>query len=206
MDTKEARAHLNYLLTLNIRGEEAFGPLALAFIKDQDLEALGLSPEERFSLYMATVQSLAAEPKRYTLKVELLTQAKEILSHASFFNPHLDRQLDQDLQKTRAELEIYQRSMRPAQENGSSRTEIQRLVIETDIPEYFLDIAPRRATTYYQNKYGLSKESKTAQHFSGSRRQFDPDNPVIQKEHAGACAPFMNARTNATPPDAGRSI
>ena len=50
MDLKEGRAHLNYLLTLNIRREEAFGPLALTFIKEQDLDAIGLLPDEQFSL------------------------------------------------------------------------------------------------------------------------------------------------------------
>ena len=34
VDTSEARAHLNYLLTLGLRREEAFGPMALNFIKD----------------------------------------------------------------------------------------------------------------------------------------------------------------------------
>ena len=64
MDLKEARSYLNYLLTLNIRQEEAFGPMALAFIKDNDLGAIGLEPEEQFGLLMATVASLADEPKR----------------------------------------------------------------------------------------------------------------------------------------------
>jgi hypothetical protein len=31
MTQEDARAYLNYLLTLNLRQEEAFGPLALAF-------------------------------------------------------------------------------------------------------------------------------------------------------------------------------
>ena len=51
MDLKEGRAHLNFLLTLNIRKEEAFGPLALTFIKEQDFDALGLSPDERMELF-----------------------------------------------------------------------------------------------------------------------------------------------------------
>ena len=56
MELQEARAYLNHLLTLNIRGEEAFGPMALAFIKEQDLEKIGLMPEELFGLVYATVQ------------------------------------------------------------------------------------------------------------------------------------------------------
>ena len=59
MELKEGRAHLNYLLTLNIRQEEAYGPLALAFIKEHDLDQMGLTPEEQFTLLMATIQALA---------------------------------------------------------------------------------------------------------------------------------------------------
>ena len=49
-DLQEARAYLNYLLTLSIRREEAFGALAFTFIKENDLETLGLLPEEQFNL------------------------------------------------------------------------------------------------------------------------------------------------------------
>ena len=199
MDLKEGRAHLNYLLTLNIRREEAFGPLALTFIKEQDLNVIGLLPDEQFSLYMATIQALAPEPKRYNQKLELLKKAKQIFSKSDYFNPDLDRQLDQDIHKTQAELEIYNQAMRPSPADGppSSETVKQRLIIETDVPEYFLNIAQKRATTYYQEKFGMSKEAKNAQHFSGSTRKFEPDNPAVQKEFEGACAPFMNSRTNA---------
>ncbi|SVD64310.1 uncharacterized protein METZ01_LOCUS417164, partial [marine metagenome] len=55
MDLKEARSYLNYLLTLNIRKEESFGPLALAFIKEHDLEELGLLPDELFTLLSGTI-------------------------------------------------------------------------------------------------------------------------------------------------------
>lgn len=199
MDLKEGRAYLNYLLTLNIRQEEAFGPLALAFIKENNLEGMGLSPDDQFGLFMATIQALAPEPKRYGLKLELLQKAKEILSRTCYFNPELDRQLAYDIQRTKIELEIYNKAMRPATcAEGCHHQGIdkQRLIVQTDVPEYFLEIAPKRAATYYQEKYCLSREAKTAQHFSGSRRKFDPHNPAIQKEFSGACAPFMNARTN----------
>jgi hypothetical protein len=199
MDLKEGRAHLNYLLTLNIRREEAFGPLALNFIKGQDFDAIGLSPDEQFSLYMATIQALAPEPKRYNQKLELLQKAKQIFSKSDYFNRDLDHQLDLDIQRTQAELEIYNKAMRPSPPEGSPPPEAakQRLIVETDVPEYFLDIAQKRATTYYQEKFGLSREAKNAQHFSGSPRKFEPDNPAVQKEFSGACAPFMNSRTNA---------
>ncbi|GJL77023.1 MAG: hypothetical protein NPINA01_00120 [Nitrospinaceae bacterium] len=199
MDLKEGRAHLNYLLTLNIRREEAFGPLALNFIKEQDLDAIGLSPDEQFSLYMATIQALAPEPKRYHQKLELLLKAKQVFCRSDYFNSELDRHLDQDIQKTQAELEIYGKAMRPSPGKRSSPPELakQRLIVETDVPEYFLDIAQKRATTYYQEKFGMTRKAKNAQHFSGSPRKFEPGNPAVQKEFEGACAPFMNSRTNA---------
>ena len=73
----------------------------------------------------------------------------------------------------------------------------QRLVVQSDVAEYFLDLAQKRAAAYYQNKYRLTKEAKTAQHFGGPPKKFEPDNVAIQKEFPGACAPFMNSRINA---------
>jgi len=194
LDTSEARAHLNYLLTLGLRREEAFGPMALNFIKEKSFESGELLPEEQFSLIMATVQALAEEPKRYNIKLDMLKRAAGLLEKTSFNDPQLARQIDQDIKKTEAELGIYNEAMRP---NKSIAQEKQKLIVQCDAPEYFLDIAQKRATSYYQNKFGLSKESKSAQHFGGGSRKFDPDNKDIQKEFPGACAPFMNSRTNA---------
>ena len=194
MDTSETRAHLNYLLTLGLRREEAFGPMALNFIKEEEFENGGLLPEEQFSLIMAIVQALAEEPKRYNIKLDMLKRAAGLLEKTSFHDPQLVRQIDQDIKKTEAELTIYNEAMRPAK---NVTQEKQKLIVQCDAPEYFLDIAQKRATSYYQNKFGLSKESKTAQHFGGGARKFDPDNKDVQKEFPGACAPFMNARTNA---------
>jgi len=194
VDTSEARAHLNYLLTLGLRREEAFGPMALNFIKEEGFENGGLLPEEQFSLIMATVQALAEEPKRYNIKLDMLKRAAGLLEKTSFHDPQLVRQIDQDIKKTEAELAIYNEAMRPTKNVAQEK---QKLIVQCDAPEYFLDIAQRRATTYYQNKFGLSKESKTAQHFGGGVRKFDPDNKDVQKEFPGACAPFMNSRTNA---------
>ncbi len=195
MDLKEARSYLNYLLTLNIRGEEAFGPMALAFIKDNDLGGIGLEPEEQFGLLMATVQSLADEPKRFSLKLEMLQKTKALLSKTRHSNTELARQIDYDLKKTKSELAIYNEAMRPTPRAGTP--EVQQLIVQTDIPEYFLDIAQKRASEYYQNKFGLTKEAKTAQHFTGGPRKFEPDNKDVHREFPGACAPFMNSRTNA---------
>lgn len=195
MDLPEARAYLNHLLTLNIRGEEAFGPMALAFIKEQDLEKIGLMPEERFGLIYATVQALADEPKRYNLKLELQQKAKELLPKTRYANPEMARQLDYDIKKTTSELGIYNEAMRPAAR--AIAPDKQQLIVQSDVPEYILDIAQKRASTYYQNKFGLDKTAKTAQHFSGGPRKFEPDNPTVHREFSGACAPFMNSRVNA---------
>ena len=195
MNLKEARSYLNYLLTLNIRGEEAFGPMALAFIKDHDLGAIGLEPEEQFGLLMATAQSLADEPKRFSLKLEMLQKTKALLTQTRYSNTDLSRQLDYDIKKTESELAIYNDAMRPAPRTGTP--EVQQLIVQTDVPEYFLDVAQKRASEYYQNKFGLTKQAKTAQHFTGGPRKFEPDNKDVHREFPGACAPFMNSRTNA---------
>ncbi len=194
MEINEARAYLNYLLTLGLRQEEAFGPMALDFIREADFDAVGFLPEEQFSLIMATVQALAHEPKRYTLKLEMLNRARELVDKTSYKNPHLTRQIEQDIKKTNAEIGIYNEAMRPAKTGAQEK---QRLVVQTEAPDYFLDIAQKRASTYYQDKFGLSKEEKTAQHFGGGPRKFEPDNPKVHREYPGACGPFMNARTNA---------
>ena len=194
MDINEARAYLNYLLTLGLRQEEAFGPMALDFIRETEFDAIGLLPEEQFSLIMATVQALAHEPKRYTLKLELLNRALNLVDKTSYKNPQLTRQIEQDIKKTTAEIGIYNEAMRPAKTGSEEK---QRLVVQTEAPEYFLDIAQKRASAYYQDKFGLSKEEKTAQHFGGGPRKFEPDNPKVHREYPGACGPFMNARANA---------
>ena len=194
MTLDEARSYLNYLLTLSLRREDAFGPLALTFLREQDLTQLGILPEEQFSLLLATIQAFASEPKRYTHKLELLQKARQLLPNTQHFDPEFAQQLDHDIKKTGAELAIYNEVMK------GSRTptlDKQRLIVESDIPEYFLDLAQKRAAAYYQAKYRLSKESKTAQHFGGTPRRFEPDNETVHKEFPGACAPFMSARTNA---------
>ncbi len=71
--------------------------------------------------------------------------------------------------------------------------------METDLPDYFLTTAQKRAAAYYQRKFKLTTEAHTAQQFKnpGTERKFQPDNLVVHKEFPGACAPFMNARMNA---------
>ena len=194
MTPVEARSYLNYLLTLSLRREEAFGPLALTFIREQDLSALGLAAEEQFNLFLATAQAFAAEPKRYSQKLDCLQRARQLLPQTRFDDPDLAAELDHDIKKTNAELTLYNEVMRTPRAQGLTK---QRLVVETDVPAYFLDLAQRRAAAYYQNKYRLTKEAKAAQHFGGPPKKFEPDNVAIQKEFPGACAPFMNARVAA---------
>ena len=193
MTEPEARAYLNYLLTLSLRREDAFGPLALTFLREQDFDQLGILPEEQFSLLFATIQAFASEPKRYSHKLELLQRARQLLPNTRYFDSELAQQIEYDIQKTSAELGIYNDAMKGPR---SQPLDKQRLIVETDIPEYFLDIAQKRASAYYQTKYRLSKDAKTAQHFGGTPRQFEPDNETVHKEFPGACAPFMSARTN----------
>ncbi len=193
MTQDEARSYLNYLLTLGLRREEAFGPLAISFLREQDLTALGIGPEEQFSLIIATTQAIAAEPKRYSLKLELLQKGRQLLSTTRFFDPELAKDLEHDIQKTTAELNIYTEAMKSSRNASSDR---HTLIVETDLPEYFLDLAQKRAGAYYQNKYRLTKEAKTAQHFGGTPKRFEPENETVHKEFPGACAPFMAVRTN----------
>jgi len=197
VNSQEARAHYNYLMTLCIRKEEAFGPLAFTFIKEQDLDKLGLAPEEQFNLYMATSEAFASEPKRYTHKLECLQKAQQLLPRTRFTDPELTRHVFQEVQKTSAELDIYNEAMRATKSSAAPVADRLRLVVETDLPDYFLNTAQKRASAYYQNKYKMTKEAKTAQHFTNAARKFEPENPAVQKEFAGACAPFMAVRTSA---------
>ena len=102
MTQEDARAYLHYLLTLHLRQEEAFGPLALAFIKEHDLGQLGLLPEERFNLLMATATVFSAEPKRYTMKLELLQKARQLLPDTRYADPELGRDLEHLVKKPKA--------------------------------------------------------------------------------------------------------
>jgi hypothetical protein len=197
MTTDEARAQYNFLLTLCIRKAETFGPLAFAFIKDHNFNALGLTPEEQFNLFIATAEAFADEPKRYTHKLDCLQKALDILPGASFFDPELARQIQQDIQRLKAEVDLYAAAMRPDRTGSGREHHPQRIIIETDMPDYFLSIAQERATAYYQDKYRLTKESKTAQHFAAPTRKFEPETTAIHKEFPGACAPFVAARSAA---------
>ncbi|HKT33387.1 MAG TPA: hypothetical protein VJR03_01060 [Nitrospira sp.] len=197
MTRDEARAHYNFLLTLCIRKAETFGPLAFAFIKDHNLNALGLLPEEQFNLLVGTAEAFADEPKRYTHKLDCLQKALDVLPATSFFDPALARQIQQDIQRLKAELELYTAAMRPERQSPVSDNRPQRIIIETDMPDYYLSIAQQRASAYYQEKYRLTKESKIAQHFTSTTRKFEPETATVQKEFPGACAPFVAARTGA---------
>jgi hypothetical protein len=197
MTPNEARAHYNFLLTLCIRKAETFGPLAFAFIKDHNINTLGLTPEEQFNLLVATAEVFADEPKRYTHKLDCLQKALDILPSTSFFDPDLARQIQQDIQRLKAELDLYATAMKPERLGSGPGNLPQRIIIETDMPDYFFSIAQQRAAAYFQEKYRLTKESKIAQHFTSLTRKFEPDTTAVHKEFPGACAPFVAARTGA---------
>jgi hypothetical protein len=196
MTPDQARAQYNFLLTLCIRKAETFGPLAFAFIKDHNLSSIGLLPEEQYNLLVATAEAFADEPKRYTHKLDCLQKALDILPSTSFFDPELARQIQQDIQRLKAQLDLYAAAMRPERAGAQSNVS-QRIIVETDMPDYFLSIAQQRAAAYFQEKYRLSKESKIAQHFTSPTRKFEPDTAAVHKEFPGACAPFVAARTGA---------
>lgn len=196
MTPDEARAHYNFLLTLCLRKAESFGPMAFTFIKDHTFPTLGLSPEERFNLFIAVAEAFADEPKRYTHKLDCLQKAAEILPRTSFFDPRLLQQIRQDIQRLQTEVDLYNAAMKSERSFDRSPA-VQKVVIETDLPDYFLNTAQQRASAYYQEKYRLTKEAKVAQHFASPVRRFEPDNRPVQKEFPGACAPFVAARTGA---------
>jgi hypothetical protein len=196
MTPKEAREHFNYLMTLCLRKEESFGPLAFGFAKDHDLDQLGLLPEEQFNLWMALAETFADEPKRFKFKLESLNKAVEVLHRTTCADQALLRDLRREIQKTEAELAIYNEVYRTQRQASPDK---QQIIVETDLPDYFLAVAQKRATAYYQQKFKLTAEAHTAQHFKnpGTERKFQPTNTIVHKEFPGACAPFMNARTNA---------
>ncbi len=198
MTPDEARAHYNFLLTLCIRKAESFGPMAFAFIKDHSFLSAGLTPEEQFNLFMAVADAFADEPKRYGHKLDCLHKAFELFPKTAFYDPAVARHIQQEIQRLTTELEFYTAALKPDRPPTESRsTERHRIIVETDMPDYFFAIAQQRAADYYQRKYRLTKEAKIAQHFASRTRAFEPDNPAVHKEFPGACAPFVQARTGA---------
>lgn len=198
MTPEEARAHYNFLLTLCIRKAESFGPLAFTFIKDRSFFEAGLTPDEQFNLLMATTDAFADEPKRYGYKLDCLQKAVDLLPKTHCYDATLARQLRQEISRLQTELDIYQNTLKPIPQGASTHPAMPyRLIIESDMPDYYLSIAQQHAARYYQEKFRLSKEAKVAQHFAGQVRRFEPDNSVVHKEFPGACAPFVQARTGA---------
>lgn len=197
MTPEEARAHYNFLLTLCIRKAESFGPMAFTFIKDQAFATAGLTPEEQFNLLMATADAFADEPKRNKHKLDCLRKASDLLPKTQCYDAALARQLRQEMQRLQSELELYQAALKPVVPGASHSGLRHRIIVETDMPDYFLSIAQQHAARYYQDKFHLSTEAKVAQHFAGRVRRFEPDNGTVHKEFPGACAPFVQARTGA---------
>src|SRR5437660_4832727 len=181
MTPQEAREHLHYLLSLCLRKEEAFGPLAFEFARNNDLDKLGLLPEEQFNLWMALSDAFAEEPNRFKLKLEALQKAGEVLHRSKYADQALLRELRREIQKTEAELAIYNeayRAQRPATPDK------YQIIVETDLRDYFLTTAQKRATAYYQKKFKLTTDPHTAQQFKnpGPARKVEPEQSIVQKE------------------------
>ena len=194
MTPEEARSYLNYLLTLGIRREQAFAPLASAFIREQDMDALGLLPDEQVSLLLAAAQSFAPEPRRYSVKLDFLERAQALLPRTRLAGTPAETPIGQELRKTAYELDRYHEAVHV---NRAGADERERIIIESMAPEYFTDIAQKRAAAHYQDRYHLTPEARRAQNYTGPAQQFEPENTTIHKEFEGACGPFMNARTHA---------
>ena len=196
MTAQEARAYLHYLMTLCLRKEEAFAPLALKFVKEHDLKRLDLSPEEQVNLFMALAEVYGDEPKRYQQKLECLRKAEAVLSKGAWYDPSLVRELRGEIAKLEADREIYNEACRVQRTYTGEK---QRIVVETDLPDYFLTIAQKRAVTYYQHKFKISDDAERAQQFTAPdiHRKFEPDNLTVHKGFPGSCPPFKHARAGA---------
>lgn len=194
MTEAEARAHYNFLMTLCIRREEAFGPLAMAFTRGNDLDALGLTAEEQLNLYMATAEAFSDEPRRHPHRLHYLRLARQAVDRTARAAPGLAHELDQAIAKAAAELEIFNQALRHPAAPRDNRPSV---IVESDLPDYFLSVAQKRAADYYRTKYAVSEEARIGLNFKGPTRRFEPDNTAVHKDIAGACAPFMDARTSA---------
>ncbi|NIQ02492.1 MAG: hypothetical protein GWM98_20710, partial [Nitrospinaceae bacterium] len=153
-----------------------------------------LLPDEKFTLLMATIQAFTNEPKRYTQKLDVLKKALHLLGQSNYSDARLSQTLEFEIRKTETELEIYNSAMRAPCRHEFDQ---QRLIVQSEAPHYFLDLAQKRAAAYYRDKFTLSREAKAAQHFGGKGRKFEPKNQDVHREFPGACGPFMNSRVNA---------
>ena len=196
MTPQEARQYLHYLMTLCIRKEEAFAPLALKFVKEHDLDQLGLLPEEQVNLFMAMAEAYGDEPKRYTQKLECMQKAEAVLARGSYSDPGLANELRHEIRKIEAEREIYNEACRAQRSYTGDK---QKIIVETDLPDYFLTIAQKRAASYYQQKFKISDDAQRAQEFTqpSAHRKFEPENTTVHKGFPGSCPPFKNARASA---------
>src|SRR2546428_3927365 len=131
MNPQEAREHLHYLLSLCLRKEEAFGPLALEFARNNDLYRLGLLPEEQFNLWMALSDAFAEEPKRFKFKLEALQKAVEVLHRSKYADQGLLRELRREIQKTDAQPAIYNQAHRSHKPPTAHK---HHILVETDLP------------------------------------------------------------------------
>ena len=141
MILEETRAQYNDFLTYCITREEAFGPLALTFLRELGFDKPGLTTEEQFILHTANAETFAAEPKHLSQKLNCPEKAHDPLAKTRFWKPAMARQFRQDIQRTNAELELCNQVMRvPRAHDLQGR----RLIVETNAPNHFLDLAATR--------------------------------------------------------------
>ena len=178
MTPDQARAQYNFLLTLCIR--KAIRPVGFCFHQRTRPDALGLTPEEQFNLFVATAETFARGTEALYAQIGLPAKGARDSSHYEFFDRELARQLQHDIQRLKAELDLYSAAMRPERASPCRKVP-QRIVVETDMPDYYLSIA-QRAAAYYQEKYRLTKESKIAQHSPSTTQRAEPETMAVHKE------------------------
>ena len=194
MDNETAQSYYNHLLTLAIRQDQSFGTLASAFLRDNNLQELGFRTDEEFNLLLAAAQAFGPEPRRYGTKLEFLEHALELSESLASLPTQIPQQIQQEIQKTKKDLDNYHEAVHVIRNSEEAR---EKIIIECDAPDYFLDKAQKKANAFYQELHKLNPEAKRAQSYTGPPQKFAPDNTEIHKEFAGACGPFMNALTNA---------
>jgi hypothetical protein len=194
MDNETAQSYYNHLLTLAIRQDQSFGALASAFLRDNNLQELGFRTDEEFNLLLAAAQAFGPEPRRYGTKLEFFERALKLSESLESLPAQVPQQIQQEIQKTKKDLDTYHEAVHVIR---NSEEEREKIFIECDAPDYFLDKAQKKANSFYQELHKLNPEAKRAQSYTGPPQKFAPDNTEIHKEFAGACGPFMNALTNA---------
>ena len=105
------------------------------------------------NLLLAAAQSFAPEPRRYSAKLDFLQRAQALLPRTRLAGTPVEGQVAQELRKTAYELDRYHEAVRV---NRSDTAEREHIIVESMAPEYFTDIAQKRAAAHYQHRYHLT--------------------------------------------------